>query len=391
MALTVHDMKGRKIGICVSGGLDSKTISCRLREAGADVLCFTADLGQPDEKDINDVAKKMAPCGVETVIVNIRKPMAEACYQVIKAEATYDMKKRGIDTLVHGATGRGNDQMRFERYTNQFAPEMAVYAPWRDAELLKEFPGRSAMCAYLAKKGIVAFPGGAKRYSTDCNIAAHHVVELVRRRQHQIMTIVETTMGCWPMKAPDKIESVSIRFEKGCPVSLNGEKLRPFDLMVKANAIAGRNGLGLSHALENRIIGTKSRGVYEAPGMEMLGRSLRYVYQAILDRRATDMFAYLSKFIANQVYDGRYFDLATQAAFAAVDTYAELATGTVKVGLYKGNILFQSLTGVKASLYFEENASMEDAQKGLNPVSSQGFAEIQSVEARSMAKAGQIK
>ena len=90
MALTVHDMKGRKIGICVSGGLDSKTISCRLREAGADVLCFTANLGQPDEKDINDVAKKMAPCGVETVIVDIRKPMAEACYQVIKAEATYD-------------------------------------------------------------------------------------------------------------------------------------------------------------------------------------------------------------------------------------------------------------------------------------------------------------
>ena len=412
MALTVHDMKGRKIGICVSGGLDSKTISCRLREAGADVLCFTADLGQPDEKDINDVAKKMAPCGVETVIVNIRKPMAEACYQVIKAEATYDggywnstgigravttrelvkaMKKRGIDTLVHGATGRGNDQMRFERYTNQFAPEMAVYAPWRDAELLKEFPGRSAMCAYLAKKGIVAFPGGAKRYSTDCNIAGlSHEAEDLESMQTP-MTIVQTTMGNWPMGAPDKIESVTIKFEKGRAVSINGKKMEPFDLIVAANEIGGRNGLGLSHALENRIIGTKSRGVYEAPGMELLGKSLRYIYQAILDRRATDMFAYLSKFIANQVYDGRYFDLATQAAFAAVDTYAELATGTVKVGLYKGNILFQSLTGVKASLYFEENASMEDAQKGLNPVSSQGFAEIQSVEARSMAKAGQIK
>jgi argininosuccinate synthase len=205
------------------------------------------------------------------------------------------------------------------------------------------------------------------------------------------MTIVQTTMGNWPMGAPDKIESVTIKFEKGRAVSLNGKKLEPFDLIVAANEIGGRNGLGLSHALENRIIGTKSRGVYEAPGMELLGQALRYIYQAILDRRATDMFAYLSKFIANQVYDGRYFDLATQAAFAAIDTYAELATGTVKVGLYKGNILFQSLTGVKASLYFEENASMEDAQKGLNPVSSQGFAEIQSVEARSMAKAKQIK
>ena len=125
--------------------------------------------------------------------------------------------------------------------------------------------------------------------------------------------------------------------------------------------------------------------------MELLGRALRYVYQAVLDRRSTDLFEHLSRFLANQIYDGRYFDLSSQAAWAAVDTFAALATGTVKVGLYKGNVLFQSLTGVKASLYFEENASMEDAQKGLNPVSSQGFAEIQSVEARSMAKAKQIK
>ena len=192
MALTVDEMKGRKIGICVSGGLDSKTIAIRLREAGADVLCFTADLGQPDEKDIRDVQKKMAPCGVDTVIVDVREEMAEACFKTIMAEATYDggywnstgigravtvrkivleMKKHGISTLVHGATGRGNDQMRFERYTNQFAPEMTVYAPWRDAKLLEEFPGRTQMCEYLAKYDIVAFPGGKKRYSTDCNIA----------------------------------------------------------------------------------------------------------------------------------------------------------------------------------------------------------------------------
>ena len=410
--MKLAELKGKTVGVCVSGGLDSKTICCVLKDAGVKVKAFSANVGQPDEKDIRDVRKKMEPCGVETVIVDVRKPMAEACFQAIKAQATYDggywnstgigravttreivkaMKRRGIDTLVHGATGRGNDQMRFERYTNQFAPEMQVYAPWRDAALLKEFPGRTQMCAYLAKHGIVAFPGGKKRYSTDCNIAGlSHEAEDLESMQTP-MTIVETTMGCWPMKAPDKIESVTIRFEKGCPISLNGEKLRPFELIVKANEIAGRNGLGLSHALENRIIGTKSRGVYEAPGMEMLGRSLRYVYQAILDRRATDLFEHLSRFLANQIYDGRYFDLSSQAAWAAVDTFAELATGTVKIGLYKGNLLFQGLTGVKASLYFEENASMEDAQKGLNPVSSQGFAEIQSVEARSMAKAKQIR
>ena len=412
MALKVQDLKGRKLGICVSGGLDSKTISMRLREAGADVLCFTADLGQPDEKDINDVVKKMAPCGVETVVVDVRKPMAEACFKTVMAEATYDggywnstgigravttveiikaMKARGIDTLVHGATGRGNDQMRFERYTNQFAPEMEVYAPWRDATLLQEFPGRTQMCEYLAKHGIVAFPGGKKRYSTDGNIAGlSHEAEDLESMQ-TAMTIVETTMGVWPMTAPDAIESVSFTFEKGRAVAVNGKAMEPFDLLVEANCVGGRNGIGLSHALENRIIGTKSRGVYEAPGMELLGRCLRYIYQAILDRRATGLFEEMSRFIANQIYDGRYYDLATQAAFAAVETFAQHASGTVQVGLYKGNIFFQSLTDVKASLYFEENASMEDAQKGLNPVSSQGFAEIQSVEARSMAKAGQIR
>ena len=410
MALTVKDMKGRKIGICVSGGLDSKTIAMRLREAGADVLCFTADLGQPDEKDIRDVRKKMEPCGVETVIVDVRKPMAEACFQAIKAQATYDggywnstgigravttreivkaMKRRGIDTLVHGATGRGNDQMRFERYTNQFAPEMAVYAPWRDALLLKEFPGRTQMCEYLAKHGIVAFPGGKKRYSTDCNIAGlSHEAEDLESMQTP-MTIVETTMGCWPMKAPDKIESVTIRFEEGRPVAINGKKLAPFDLVVEANAIGGRNGLGLAHALENRIIGTKSRGVYEAPGMELLGACIRYLYQATMDRRATLLFQQLSKLVADQVYDGRWYDPATQAARAAIEVFAKKASGTVAVDLYKGNIFFRSLTGCKATIYNEADSSME-ASEGLNPVSSQGFAEIQSVEAIMLAKAGQI-
>ncbi len=411
MALTVKDMKGRKIGICVSGGLDSKTIAKRLVEAGADVLCFTADLGQPDEADIRDVAKKMAPCGVETVIVDVKKEMAEACFKTIMAEATYDggywnstgigravtvkklvreMKKRGISTLVHGATGRGNDQMRFERYTNIFDPKMTVYAPWRDAELLKEFPGRKQMCEYLAKFGIVAFPGGKKRYSTDGNLAglSHEAEDL--ESLETAMTIVKPTMGVWPMQAPSKVESVEITFVKGRATAINGEKMNPVELLMAANKIAGRNGVGLSHALENRIIGTKSRGVYEAPGMELLGKSLRYIYQAILDKRATAMFSELSRFIGTQIYDGRYYDLATEAAFAAVQTYANFASGTVTVGLYKGNILFESLKGVKGSLYFEEDASME-ASKGLNPVSSQGFAEIQSVEARSMAKAGQIK
>jgi len=158
MALSVADLKGKLVGVCVSGGLDSKTVSKRLVEDGIKVLAFSADLGQPDEDDIQNVAKRMATCGVETIIVDLKAEMAVGCFEVLQAQARYDggywnttgigrivtchglikaMKANKVEVLSHGATGRGNDQMRFERYTNVLAPEMLVYAPWRDPELLK--------------------------------------------------------------------------------------------------------------------------------------------------------------------------------------------------------------------------------------------------------------
>ena len=410
MALTLNDLKGRKIGVCVSGGLDSKTIAKRFTEEGIETVAFTADVGQPDEKDINDVAKRMAPCGVDTIIVDLRNEMAEACFEAIEAQAMYDggywnstgiaravtvkglipeLRKRGCNVLSHGATGRGNDQMRFERYTNVLAPDMLVYAPWRDAGLLKQFPGRTQMVEYLAKFGIIAFVGGKKKYSTDCNLAglSHEAEDL--ESMETSMTIVEPTMGVWPFQAPDKPETVTFRFEKARCVQINGKDVTPLEAMLLVNQIGGRNGLGMKHALENRIIGTKSRGVYEAPGMELLGCALRYLYQATMDRRATLLFQQLSKLVADQIYDGRYYDPATQAARAAIGVFAAKATGVVKVQLYKGNVFFESLSGCAATLYNEADSSME-ASDGLNPVSSQGFAEIQSVEARSMARAGLI-
>jgi argininosuccinate synthase len=159
--------------------------------------------------------------------------------------------------------------------------------------------------------------------------------------------------------------------------------------MRLANKIGGRNGIGLKHALENRIIGTKSRGVYEAPGMELLGRCLEFVYQAVLDRRSTQLFQQLSMLVAGQIYDGRLYDPVTRAALNAVESLAQNASATVQVGLYKGNIYFLKLTDCPGSLYNEADSSMEKSS-GLNPTSSQGFVEIQGVEALSMAKAGQI-
>jgi argininosuccinate synthase len=409
--MKLEELKKEKPGICVSGGLDSKTVTTRLSGLGINVICFTADLGQPDETDIRNVARKMEPCGAKTVIVDLKNEMADACFDMIKAQAMYDggywnstgiaravtvrglipaMKKMGRTVLVHGATGRGNDQMRFERYTNVFAPDMKVYAPWRDPALLKEFPGRKQMAEFLQSKGIKAFVGGRKRYSTDANLAGISYEAEDLESLGTPCTIVEPQMGVWPSSAPNRIEKTTIRFEKGCAVSINRKKMPPLKLMQTANHIAGRNGIGIKHALENRIIGTKSRGVYEAPGMELLGSCLTFIYQAVMDRRSAELFKILSPLVARQVYDGRLFDPATRAAMAAINVMAGPATGDITVGLYKGNIHFLSLANCPGSLYNENDSSME-ASKGLNPQSSQGYAEIQSVEAISLAMAKQIR
>ncbi len=402
--------KGKKVGVCVSGGLDSKTVCKRLVMEGIDVLAFSADLGQPDETDIQNVKRRMATTGVDTVIVDLKDEMAEGCFDIIQAQARYDggywnttgigryvtcrglveaMQAQKVDVLAHGATGRGNDQMRFERYTNVLAPKMAVFAPWRDAELLTEFPGRTEMAAYLNGFGIEAFVGPKKKYSTDANLAglSHEAEDL--ESVETPMLIVEPEMGVWPSAAPDKMEEVSFTFEAARCVKINGKKVTPQQAIRQANAIGGRNGVGIAHALENRIIGTKSRGVYEAPGMELLGTALRYVYQAVLDRRATKLFEHCSALVSDQIYDGRFFDPATTAALKAIQELTKQASGTVSVGAYKGNVHFLKLVNVGASLYNEADSSME-ASDGLNPVSSQGYAEVQSVEARMMAHAGQI-
>ncbi|MFP6655412.1 MAG: argininosuccinate synthase [Myxococcota bacterium] len=409
--MRIGDLDGEKIGICVSGGLDSKSVTARLIEAGLDVIGFTADLAQPDEDNIEDIPERMAATGVETRVVDLRSAMAKASMLVVKAQARYDggywnttgiaravtvhglleaMQKEGCTVLAHGATGRGNDQLRFERYTNVLAPKMSVYAAWRDPKLLEQFPGRKEMASYLQSKGIEASTGPAKRYSTDANIAglSHEAEDL--ESLETPATIVTPTMGVWPQDAPDRIETVSLRYEKGLCVEISGETLDPLALLTLANDVAGRNGIGISNALENRIIGTKGRGVYEAPGMELLGSGLAAIYQAVFDRRASRLFRQLSRIVSDQIYDGRLFDPSTRAALSAIDLLAESASGRIEFGLYKGNLFFQKLTDCAASLYNPADASME-ASDGLDPTSSQGYVEVLSVEAIALANAGQIK
>jgi argininosuccinate synthase len=408
--MLLHELQGHRLAVCVSGGLDSRTVTRRLIEAGCDVLCFTADLGQPDEQNIEDVGVRMRDVGAKTVIVDLRQQMAEACFMVVKSQAMYDggywnttgigravtvkgllpvMREHGCTVLVHGATGRGNDQIRFERYTNALAPDMLVYAPWRDPELLAQFPGRKQMAAYLQQHGHEA-KVEKKRYSTDANLSGlSHEAEDLEDIETSCL-IVDPIMCVWPQSAPDRVEDVTLRFERGRCVAIDGEDMSPLAVMEKANAVAGRNGVGLRNALENRIIGTKSRGVYESPGMELLGFGLRAVYQATMDRRATGLFHAMSRLVAEQVYDARLFDPGARAALAGIEVLADHASGTVKLGLYKGNVYFHGLADCPATLYNPADASME-ASDGLNPRSSQGYVEVMSCEALAIARAGQIR
>lgn len=400
---------GDVVGICVSGGLDSKTVALRLRLAGVKVKCFTADIGQPDEDDVQDVIKKMAPCGVETIVVDLKKEIAEGAFEAVAAQAMYDggywqstgigryvtarglletMKKHGCTVLSHGATGRGNDQVRFERYVNVMDPSFKVYAPWRDPVLLEEFPGRTQMLSFLQKHGIghQIVSQATKRYSTDANICGlSNEAEDLESMQTPI-TIVNPVMGVWPKDAPDKQEEITMKFVSGRCTEINGKAVSALEAVQQSNLIAGRNGIGLCQALENRILGTKSRGVYEAPGMTLLGHALDCVYMSVLDRRSTALFRQLSTHISDQIYDGRYFDPSTRAAINAVWQLAEPANGTVKLGLHKGHMFFLALTNCPHSIYFEEDSSME-ASGGLNPASSQGYLEVSSVEAKALAKA----
>jgi argininosuccinate synthase len=346
------------------------------------------------------------------VLLPAREAIAEAGLSVIQSQACYEgrywnttgiarcvlaklmiqeMQKKGLTIFSHGATGRGNDQVRFQLITNMLAPEFEVYAPWRDEEFLARFPGRSEMIDFCQEKGLSVSATKDKPYSTDANLLGltHEsgLLEELTTPAH----FVKPIMGCYPADAPDESEEFAVHFEQGCPVSLNGNSVSLVEAIVQANAIGGKHGIGIgTHLVENRFVGIKSRGVYESPGVEILGTCYGLLLQLILDRRAREFFDQLSLLIAKQIYQGYWFDLATQMALQAIQRTAELATGTITVSLYKGNISFVSASNTTHSLYSEENASMEGIGS-YNHADSEGLLRVFGVSARVLATSGQIK
>lgn len=396
-------------GGAVSGGLDSCTVTHWLHQNGVNVHCFTVDLGQPDEENLQAVADRMMACGAsEATIVPGKEMLAEAGLKVLQAQARYEggywnttgiarpitvkailrkFQDHDINVLFHGATGRGNDQVRFQLASNMLQPGMEVYAPWRDQEFLNKFPGRQQMIDYCELNKLPIRPARESRYSTDANFLGltHEAGDLEDVAISP--DFVEPGMGVWPWDAPDRPEYVTIDWKEGVPTALNGSQLGLIEMFQKANSIAGRNGVGIgTHVVENRFVGIKSRGIYESPGMELLGQSWEYLLQFVLDRRAREFYTNLSNLISTQIYQGYWLDSATSSALAALSPLAAMVTGSIQVKLYKGNIFFDSVDDsiekMPFSLYTDDG-SME-AMGGYDHKDAEGFLNVLGVSAKNV-------
>ncbi|MBV9388653.1 MAG: argininosuccinate synthase [Chroococcidiopsidaceae cyanobacterium CP_BM_ER_R8_30] len=410
--MKAQDLKGKTIAFAGSGGLDSCTITRWLTDKGVRVVCFTADLGQPDEEDAAAIKGRMLRAGAaDFVLLPAREALAAAGLSVIQSQACYEgrywnttgiarcvlvkamlseMKARGLSILSHGATGRGNDQVRFQLITNMLSPDFEVYAPWRDEEFIQRFPGRSEMIDFCKDNGLPITATKEKPYSTDANLLGLTHESGLLESLTTPADFVKPIMGCYPIDAPNEPEKFTVHFEQGRPVALNGNSVSLLEAILQANTIGGRHAIGIgTHLVENRFVGIKSRGVYESPGIELLGTCYGLLLQLILDRRAREFFEQLSQLIAKQIYQGYWFDLATQMALRAIQRTAELATGTITVSIYKGNISFVSATNAPHSLYSEENASMEGIGD-YNHTDSEGLLRVFGVSARVLATSHQI-
>ncbi|MCE2435366.1 MAG: argininosuccinate synthase [Candidatus Latescibacteria bacterium] len=409
--MTLNELRGKTVALASSGGLDSCTVTKWLADRGVNVVSLTADIGQPDEVDIDDISKRMLACGArEAVLIDLKTDLAEAGIAMLIGQARYEggywnttgiaryvttrgllaeMERRDIDVLAHGATGRGNDQVRFQLVANMLKPSVTVYAPWRDPAFLDIFGGRKEMIDFCNAYNLPITATYEKPYSTDANFLGltHEAGKL--EYLDVAADFIEPGMGVFPAQAPDKPESFSVRIDAGRPVQINGEDTDIATAIQKANEIGGRNGVGIGiHTVENRFVGIKSRGVYESPGLCLLGVCYEFLLQQVLDRRARKFYDSISSSLAEQIYQGYYCDLSTQMMQGALAPVAKLLTGTITVAAYKGTVLFQSSEDVPHSLYSEETASMEDVGD-YDHRDSEGFLNVLGVGAKAQHAAGQ--
>ncbi len=367
-----------KVILAYSGGLDTTAIIPWLKENyDYDVICVCANVGQEDEltgleeraklsgaaklyiEDLTDefAEEYIMPCVKANAIYENKYLLGTSMARPVIAKRLVEIaRKEDAVAICHGATGKGNDQVRFELGIKALAPDLKIIAPWRCNETWN-MQSREDEIAYCKAHGIDLPFDASQSYSRDRNLwhISHEGLELEDpavepNYDHLLM------LGVSPEKAPDEGEYVTMQFEKGVPVSINGEKMKVADIIRKLNALGGKHGIGIVDIVENRVVGMKSRGVYETPGGTILMEAHTQLEELILDRATLTVKKEIANKLADVVYEGKWFTPLCKALIAFVESTQENVTGEVKFKLYKGNIIKAGTTS-PYSLYSESLAS----------------------------------
>jgi argininosuccinate synthase len=388
----------RKIVLAYSGGLDTSVIlRWLIEEYGAEVVAFCADLGQGEElTGLDDKARRTGAVGC--IVDDLREEfVADFVFPMLRAGAIYESqyllgtsiarpliakrqaeiaRAEGADAVAHGATGKGNDQVRFELTFAALAPELHVIAPWREWTLR----GRPDLLAFAAKHDIPVPVTAAKPYSTDRNLLhvsyEGGILEDPWRAPDDDM--FQLTVA--PQSAPDRPQEVEVEIDAGTPVAVDGERLSPAALLGRLNEVAGAHGVGRVDVVENRYVGLKSRGVYETPGGTVLRAAFQAVESLTVDREALHLRDGLVPRYAEMVYNGYWFAPERTMLQAAMDEVARVVTGTARLRLYRGGV---TIVGRKAprSLYDPRLASFDEAG-GYDQADAGGFIRLAGLRLR---------
>jgi argininosuccinate synthase len=393
----------KKVALAYSGGLDTSIIITWLKENyGCEVVAVAVDVGQQEETaGLAEKAYRTGACDFH--LVDAREEFAaDYIFPVLKAGAVYEKdyllgtstarpliaRKQveialatGCDALAHGCTGKGNDQVRFELAYQALAPELTIVAPWREWDIVS----REDAIDYAAAHGIPVPVTKKDPYSRDRNLwhLSHEGGPLEDPAFEPESSMFKLSVD--PMDAPDTPEKVSITFESGIPVAVNGQKLAPAALIETLNAIGGRHGVGRVDLVENRLIGIKSRGVYETPGGTLLVKALNGLESITLDRDSLHEKERIATRYAELVYFGQWFSPLKEAFDSFVNTISESVTGTVTLKLYKGNAIVVSRTSPH-SLYSEDLASFN--MTGYDAQDSAGFIRLFGLPTRGRKRIG---
>jgi len=388
---------GQKVGIAFSGGLDTSAALHWMRHNGAIPYAYTANLGQPDEPDYEDIPRRALQYGAERArLIDCRAQMVaegiaalqSGAFHISTAGVPYfnttplgravtgtmlvaAMKEDDVHIWGDGSTFKGNDIERFYRYGLLVNPNLRIYKPWLDQQFIDELGGRKEMSEYMNRAGFAYRMTTEKAYSTDSNIlgATHEAKDL--EFLNNGIRIVQPIMGVasWRDDVAVRAETVSVRFDEGRPVALNGKTFDdPVDLLVEANAIGGRHGLGISDQIENRIIEAKSRGIYEAPGMALLFIGFERLVTGIHNEDTVEQYRENGRRLGRLLYQGRWFDpQALMLRETAQRWVARVITGEVAVELRRGNDYSILNTESPNLTYKPERLTMEKGESVFSP------------------------